>query len=545
MTGPRHRILGRALFLAQRAAQALVAGLGAAAMLFGPAIPARAAENGLVVEMSGPAANLVSGNPTVRGTVRASSGGLNLTTPQVDSIAMEVVTVPGDVVVASTRQTPGRQVPVDFTWTPVIPVNGNFKVRALASGKATLGLAAVSGDATRNFSLSVPPKPPQQVTASVNGDGTVVISWARNTEADILGYKIFRSDPGSDALFQIGAPEGFAHTACKARCELTDPSVAAIGGQYTYKVLAFRVGPTAPLASAASTPASATVPLPTTTTGPTEPGAPAGGPGTTAGAPKPAVGSARGPAISSFLANQPPPKPPPPPRILEPPDTGFARDLPFGALPESELEDPGPAEAVPPLDTLPVGSDLDEVSQGSPLVPVAAGLLLLMVAAHMRVFINRTRPGSDKPPPIELRQSSPLVAANGAGPSMRQPTVRVVAPDSMPFVFARAPSRERPPSAAGRDLYGDDDVDAEALAIDQAVNRGRRRSSDEATRRQTRDDRIRFDERARFDETGQFDEIEVALLSPSPRQPEPVSVGASRRNAWPEEALWDVVTPER
>ncbi|MGQ0743448.1 MAG: hypothetical protein ACT4OS_03740 [Acidimicrobiales bacterium] len=389
---------------------------GALIVVVPPVALAAGTDRGLVVEITDPG-TVTTSTPTLRGTVKAGQALLNLTAPTVKTITLRVVPAAGGAAVATTTQSPERPAPVSFTWSPNLARNGNYSFTAEATGSGTLGLANASGDNSQAFAVAAPARAPQQVSATVNADGGVTISWAPNTEADILGYRVFRSDPGSDQYFQIGVPIGIAHTTCSARCLLIDPTTAALGGEYRYQVLAFRAGPTEPIGSPASRPATASVPPPVpTTTIPADgsgavPG-PGGTPGTTA---PPAVGSAKGPAISKFLANQPPAQPPPPPKILEAPDTGFNPELPFGALPEEDLEEePGELEAVLPPDSLALGSDADQITQGRPLVPIAAGLFLLVLAGHLRLLSSRLRfPARGGVGPMSVAQST--IGASTAG----------------------------------------------------------------------------------------------------------------------------------
>lgn len=54
---------------------------------------------------------------------------------------------------------------------------------------------------------SIPPKPPVQLEGIVDTTGLVKLSWAANTEADISGYRVFRSNNPDQEFSQItGAP---------------------------------------------------------------------------------------------------------------------------------------------------------------------------------------------------------------------------------------------------------------------------------------------------------------------------------------------------
>lgn len=526
-----------------------------------------ATDNGLVVEFTGPTASGTNSSPTVSGQVVAGEARIELGPREVETITLKIVPSAGGAPVASVTQSPGSPVPVSFTWRPSIPINGNFRVEATATGTATLLLVAqpVSGDATRDFSVAAPARAPQRVTASANEDRSVTVSWDRNTEADILGYRIFRRDPGSDTFFQVGPRIGMDHRTCGARCEFADAGTVAVGGDYAYQVLAFRGGPTEPVPSSPSQTATINVPAPTTTVV-ADPGGSPDAPGT--GAPgAPGVAKTPAPAISSFLANRPPPKAPPAPKILEAPDTGFNRELPFGAAPDeialADEEEPGESEAVLPPDTLALGSD-DTLNQGRPLVPVAAGLLLLVLAAHMRLFVSRTRPSvvsRTRPPgvarpvpePPEPRRFSPsatrtsvartsvarkaatavtpptvTVLPAGSTASSRQSPSRTSFPSDRPVAdpsasAARSPAGPFAPVGGGKsDQSWDEwDLDEAAHEVDRAAGYRRRVS------RQSVDD-----------------DIQVQVLTTEPtRTREPVGVGARRSETWSTDDVWEVVSP--
>lgn len=471
---------------------ALVVGVSVAALvpLAGPA----SAAGGLSVTLTSPAAASNSSAITVAGSVSGSGNSINLTSTIVEEIKMEITPEAGGqpLVVFSSAVPAPASPPIRFSAQANLPRNGNYRLVVTAKGtanKQTVLLASpVDGSATKSFAVAVAPKAPQGVAAKVNDDRSVTVSWTANTEPDLIGYQVFRSDPGGVDYFQVSPPQGVAPASCSSKCTFTDSAILG-GGDYRYQVLAFRPNPadaTKPIASTASRTTSASVPEPTPTTAGALDGVPGvpGGPGTTAA---PAVGSVRGPAISSFLASRPAPKPPPAPKILEAPDTGFRQDLPFGARPPADDVEPGGDQlaAEPPADAPVLGGE--NTSQTRPLVPVAAGLILVLLAGHLRLLMKRSRAVPVGAP--RRRPGGSVVVS----PRPRRERIRRVAdprtvvpfPDPMPGAQTVTVFREEPdgmsPAGAVPTLFdaADDDIDfaEQVRLVDAAFVRPADRSS--------------------------------------------------------------------
>ncbi|MGH9190253.1 MAG: hypothetical protein ACRD0Q_09515 [Acidimicrobiales bacterium] len=437
------------------------------------ALPSSAADNGFVVTITQPAATVGTSAVRVTGDVRAGAG-LQLTTPRVEKIDMQVFL--GETLVTSASSQRDSFAPETFDFTGTLSRNGNYRVVVSATGTTTAGLGTASGDASKTFALAAPPAAPQGVTTKVNDDRTVTVSWNRNTEPDVLAYRVFRTDPGAAQDGEVGSANGIAHSSCSSKCTFTDATLLG-GGQYQYQVLAFRPNPvdaSRPIPSAPSRATSAQLPEPTTTTAPPELGVPAPGtPGAPATTQVPGAAVRRG--ISTFLSSQPAPKPPPPPKILEPPDTGFNPDLPFAERPADDDVEPGEEEAQAPI--LPSGNEPEELAQSRPLVPVAAGLILLLLAAHMRTLMKRSNhpePAYSKPVRAQAGPDGLLVAPPG-GRRRRERRERTVAPRETPVqsrptvtVFASdRPERLVPkPVESGWD---NGDIDREVLLVDAAA----------------------------------------------------------------------------
>lgn len=436
--------------------------------------PSSAADNGFVVTITQPTATVGTSAVHVTGDVRAGAG-LQLTTPRVEKIDMQVFL--GETLVTSASSQRDSFAPETFDFTGTLSRNGNYRVVVSATGTTTAGLGTASGDASKTFALAAPPAAPQGVTAKVNDDRTVTVSWTRNTEPDVLLYRVFRTDPGATQEGEVGSATGISHSSCSAKCTFTDAALLG-GGSYQYQVLAFRPNPvdaSRPIASASSRAASTQVPELVTTTLPPELGGPAPGtPGAPATTQVPGAAVRRG--ISTFLASQPAPKPPPAPKILEPPDTGFNPDLPFGARPESDDVEPGEEQAQTP--TLPSGGESEQVGQGRPLVPVAAGLILLLLAAHIRTLMKRSNhpePVYSKPVRAQAGPDGLLVPPAGGGRRRRERGDRNAGPPETPAqsrptvtVFAS----ERPQKLVPKPVesgWDSGDIDREVLLVDAAA----------------------------------------------------------------------------
>ena len=399
------------------AAAALLLALVAAA----PASPASAAEGGPTVTFESPKADAVLTSSTVTITVRVTNANLSLN--RLKDVTLSVGT--------TSETFPCNESPCSVTWQLARPSNGPYSVRAVAT--QTLVLLGTAGPAsdpvTRSFSVAAPAAKPTLDPPKVNESRNVELSWSRNTEPDMLYYALFRKDPGAADLKRVGGD--IKQPASGAKVSFTDTTTSTLpGGDLDYVVYAVRRGATSgsELVSAASATRTATVPLLATTSTSTAPapGTPAG-PTTTA---KP--GTSGGVDLSGFLSSRSAPIAPPVITVPEPPDTGFDGSLPFGARPPSldDIEE-GEADAVPPGGPR---SIISRISPGRPLVPVAGGLVLLLLAMHMRVLNRRTRPVADLPVEATAGPAPPLPAPAPAAPPAPPPR-REPEPQPEPVLF--------------------------------------------------------------------------------------------------------------
>ncbi len=270
---------------------------------------------------------------------------------------------------------------VGYSWAiSGLAYNGPYVVDATAQWcdpLLCLSPAEVSAEPIE-FRLAAEPAAPTDLRVDARADRSVVVSWARNSEPDVRHYGLFRKDPGGE-FRRVGGD--IAQTE-SGRPTFTDTSVAGTnGGDFVYRVFAVRNGlsgdDTTDKISKPSGDRTATVVPPATTTVPgSDPDAP----------PVTVVGE--GVDISSFLAGQAPALPAPSPLFLDLPDTGFGETLPFGFLPEDEAE-PGEEDAV--LPDSPRAREIAQFNRNRPLIPVAAGAILLVLAGHIRLLNVRTR----------------------------------------------------------------------------------------------------------------------------------------------------------
>jgi hypothetical protein len=272
----------------------------------------------------------------------------------------------------------GEGFSVPFSWSTDLAYNGPYTVSVSAAGRE--GPIDLNGEeaasASLDFQVAAPPGAPGGVKAAVNPDRTVTVSWERNGEPDMIGYRVQRRDPGSQSFVDAGALVGHPSSS------LVDPAPAtAAGGAYAYRVQAIRVGgsggpDTALGSSYAST--GADVPTPDG-----RPAPPAGvGPGDGGGAAPPAAGAP--PDIVGFLSGGGgPPNASLPAGIglPGPGDPGFDPTLPYPGGLRRDGDDPSSSVAFGSANVSSGGRAL--------AVPVAAGLLLGVLAFHLRLLSRR------------------------------------------------------------------------------------------------------------------------------------------------------------
>jgi len=328
----------------------------------------------------------VGGPPTVTGSFKGASlllnvekiTGVDLTVSPTGPTGGSPVTKNGcDVASSGACNSPQ----ITFEWQiPALAYNGPYVVGA--TGRYCDPLLCLNPESASaepvEFRLGAEPSAPTELRTEPGADRSVIVSWARNGEPDMLYYALFRKDPGGE-FRRVGG--NVTHPA-SGRPTFTDTSVSGTnGGDFAYKVFAVRNGPSGDAdgptkVSRASAERSVTVAAPPTTTTPGDPNAPT------------TLPAGQGVDISSFLSGQAPALASPAPIFLDLPDTGFGDTLPFGSLPDEA--EPGEEDAV--LPETPRQRELAEFKRGRPLIPVAAGLILLVLAGHVRLLNVRIKP---------------------------------------------------------------------------------------------------------------------------------------------------------
>ena len=330
-----------------------------------PAPPAGAAADP-VVKIDQPTDKQVldSASPRISGTVRL----LPKVTLTLTAAGKDPLVYP-----CSVQEDPNKPLDLRRAFSCAASIAANGPYTATVKGTAALGDTTIS-DSTSDpvtFAVAAPPKTPVLEAPKVTDGRTVELTWSRNEEPDMLYYTVFRKDPGSPEFSPAGvrAPQ----PATGSTESFTDTSTTANGGDYSYRVVATRIGSSGTsntqVSSDPSAPSPASVPAPPATTVAPAPG------GASAST---ARGGTTGPSTR--------------PTVTEP-DNGFKTNLPFAAV------EPGDAQATPPGSR--PSSVVSNLQSGRPLVPVAAGLVLLVLAMHVRLLARRTRP-TDGDLPVEL-----------------------------------------------------------------------------------------------------------------------------------------------
>ncbi|HEX2275400.1 MAG TPA: hypothetical protein VHG90_16170, partial [Acidimicrobiales bacterium] len=385
----------------------VAAGWVAAALLL-LAAPAAAFERPTVV-ISAPRDGQVLVAPTISGTAEMSNA-LNT----VVGLAIEVrPTGGGETKTCDNCHSGLGRRATSFSYSPPLAYNGPYDATVTAVGKDILNVLGAPnevGRATRRFKVEVKPAAPRNVKAQVNPDRSVTVSWSRNAEPDLIGYQVQRRSGGSGftTVDSIGQPpEG-------STVSLVDRGPVATGGIFEYVVLAARPngdGDTkSPVSSTSSPTAPVSVPGPDGR--PPAGGSLGAGRGSSRGAPVSASLQ-----VSSFLAKAGGSAPP---AVQLPsvavPDAGFSSTLPM-ELPEGDLT----AEGVEPGGEMAL-EDEPVTEKRAVLIPIAAGLLLVVAAAHLR-WLNKRMADASADSDLrawvdeDVEDTSPAVTLAAGGPA--------------------------------------------------------------------------------------------------------------------------------
>ena len=407
------------------AALALAAGAG-----IGFAPPA-AAEATVAFSTGGSSRSAPAPTSQIAGSVSAQSGCV-VTGIKLKLSTTEGHPVPGDLTIAGNNQSSQS-----FNWQPALPKNGRYKITVEASEDRTSPIEGCGGTRTieRDLWLEIAPAPPVLTkTQADTAQRSVTLQWKANSEADLIGYLVYRSYDGG-AFEAVGgyAPNDLTHF---------DRLDEAPGGEYRYEVRAIR--PSAdwyvndgtrrpPSASPTGVAASSgSVRMPDPPAPPQGGGGDSGsgsgggsgtgsgsGSGSTSGGTRSTSGLRTSGKIdfSAFAAELD--------RVRQAgdngvPDPGFADRLPFSPRTTVVGEDvPGEALGEP------VGSDED---QPTSLLMFAAGLLLTVFVMHLlwlkgevdRAPLEALPPGAEVIPLAAVAAPPPAEAAPDAPPRVRR-----------------------------------------------------------------------------------------------------------------------------
>ena len=373
--------------------------------------PPPAAFGQAVIALDSPKANAALTTPSVTISGSVISDAPLLSAPKTVSLSMK-----------DQQQTPVSctDATCKFSWTVSLPVNGPYDFTVSATDATRLlGIESTAVTQVGHVTVAAPPKKPVLDPPKVTDGRTVELSWARNAEPDMLYYAVFRKDPAGTKFLQVG-DKVTQPPASQAKVTFTDTTTTFLGGDFSYQVVAVRKGASGTAATEVPSDPSAALaasvpPPPTTTTAAPAPGTPgaAGGPTTTVKA-----GQANGVDLSGFLSSRAGPTSLPPITVPDPPDPGFQNTLPFGARPAADDTEPGDAEAVPPSTTHKVTTFVTR-GAGRPLVPIAGGLILLLLAMHMRLLNRRIKQvDGDLPLDPPVTAASKAAAAGPPGPAI-------------------------------------------------------------------------------------------------------------------------------
>ncbi|HEX2041032.1 MAG TPA: hypothetical protein VHF24_00215, partial [Acidimicrobiales bacterium] len=419
-----------------------------AAALLLPAAPAGAFERPTVV-ITGPGNGQVLVSPTISGTAEMGNG-LN----SIVGVTIEVrPTGRGDVRVCHDCHNGLGKRATSFSYSPPLAFNGPYEATVTAEGKDVLNLLGApneKGRATRRFKVEAKPAAPRNVKAQVNPDRSVTITWSRNSEPDLLGYQVQRRSGGSG--FTI--VESIGQTGAGTTPSVTDRGPADAGGTFEYIVIAARPNGDGSDQNPVSSMSSPTAPV--SVPGPDGRPPVGGSPGARGSASRGAPVSASL-QVSSFLARAGGGGPPAVelPSVAVP-DGGFSSTLPL-EMPDGDMTAEGFEEdGELALDDEPV------TEKRAVLIPIAAGLLLVVAAAHLRWLNKRmaeTSAESDLRAWAEgdAEDTSPAVALAAAGPSLAPPVEADEVPPGRAERRRRRRRRAEPDEATPEEESAPDD----------------------------------------------------------------------------------------
>lgn len=324
------------------------------------------------------------GNVVVRGTVTADDDkriedlSFAFTPPLEEggACASTLVNEPGAVSISEDGKS------ATFELVISAPCNRRHDVAATVTHKdpLLLGVARPGPQTTKpvNFAIAVPPARVEGVKATYDPEAKKVkLTWSRNAEPDIVGYRVERNPPGPDGFEPLGS----------VTSDLSFTDTLAVDEEHRYRVVAIRSGPDAKVREVPGQPSDIVTAGPdrpeptvpdTTLVRPPPPGANSaagragrGGSGASGGSGNGAAPrGSRGPVTTI--------------------DNGFDQNLPFD--PSQTTTIPASPSPVPPEDAAVLAIDDDRASEDdrrATLAPIAGGLALMMGAVHLRLLSKR------------------------------------------------------------------------------------------------------------------------------------------------------------
>lgn len=135
-----------------------------------------------------------------------NSGGTALRDYLVTAVSLEIVPTLADQEVPEPATTTwdGASRTVVVEWAPTFTTNGRYDLRIAARGD---GPGGQQNSATVSMFLAAPPHPPKGVKLGEADDRSVVVTWERNAEPDVLRYHVRRAAAGSTSSVAVGTVE--------------------------------------------------------------------------------------------------------------------------------------------------------------------------------------------------------------------------------------------------------------------------------------------------------------------------------------------------
>lgn len=297
--------------------------------------------------------------------------------------------------IAMTWSTNGLAEKKGPTTAPVSAYNGIYRIDATATTcrlalNGNLETCEPASASRTGLKVNNAPATPRSVRAELQGT-TPVVTWDKNLELDIKGYRVYRSDNGDGNFRIVGAPNS---PSFQDPCQ--DPACPP-GVSLSYQVQAMRYSPLTDVIASARSAATSPVVIPGVTLvatpgpegSPSPDGSPSpeGSPAAASGSPSqpPAPNNNNPQAIPSSTPSKLAPVVAPSTQIARPPkDLGYAPTLPYASSAPPPSDAPPPVAAPSPSQSTTqqaITSDAQRSVSGMARVRYLAGALALLVGA--------------------------------------------------------------------------------------------------------------------------------------------------------------------